>query len=464
MKRAGPKAISAWHIVRVGLVVLGIGAFSAVPSAQVARYEPVTFTKDIAPILQRSCQNCHRPQAMAPMPLITFEDVRPWARAIKQKTGRREMPPWFIEKNVGIQRFKDDPSLTDEEIATIEKWVDSGAPRGNPAEMPPLRTFGDGAAWSVGGPDLVVSSPVVTVKAVAPDFFGPIGQTPIGLTEDRYIQAVEVREVRLDEDKVEKVSGRADLTLFAVHHATIQATEGSQDPEAPSSGRRPADGGFSHTHEVGQNALFIPDDVGVLLKAGSVLDFPNVHLHSAGKDVRVRLDVGLKLYPKGYQPKYLMSSIGDMGTELLDIPAGQDDVRVDAFYTLQRPAKLLTFEPHMHARGKRMCVEAIYPTAQRETLNCAGYNHNWVKVYTYEDAAAPLLPAGTIIRLTGWYDNTPNNPRNPEPRNWAGFGSRSIDDMFYNLAKVIFLTEDQFKSEIAARQRSRLAQAERTQR
>jgi hypothetical protein len=178
-----------------------------------------------------------------------------------------------------------------------------------------------------------------------------------------------------------------------------------------------------------------------------------VHLHSSGRQTTARLDVGFVLHPKEYKPKYVMSSIGDMGTELLDIPAGEDNVKVDSFYTLRRPTKVLTFEPHMHARGKRMCIEAIRPSGQRETMNCAGYNHNWVKVYTYEDDAAPLLPAGTIIRLTGWYDNTSGNPRNPEPRNWAGFGSRSIDDMFYNLTKVIFLTDEQFQEELAARQK-----------
>jgi hypothetical protein len=109
-----------------------------------------------------------------------------------------------------------------------------------------------------------------------------------------------------------------------------------------------------------------------------------------------------------------------------------------------------------------MCIEAIYPSQQRETLNCAGYNHNWVKVYAYDDDVAPLLPTGTIIHLIGWYDNTARNPRNPEPRNWAGFGSRSIDDMFYNLPKVIFLSEEDFKSELAARQRARPTQTKST--
>ena len=118
------------------------------------RRGPVTFTKHVAPILQRSCENCHREGGVAPMALTTYEQVRPWARAIKTRTALREMPPWFIEKNIGIQKFKDDPSLSDEEIATIAGWVDGGAPRGNPADMPPPRQYADAAGWTIGTPDL----------------------------------------------------------------------------------------------------------------------------------------------------------------------------------------------------------------------------------------------------------------------------------------------------------------------
>src|SRR5439155_3218445 len=173
----------AWLTV----VTLALVAFPAVLAGQTVPTDApkVTFTKDIAPILQRTCQNCHRPNGgLAPMPLTTFEEVRPWARAIKLRTAKREMPPWFIEKNVGIQKFKDDISLSDQEIATIGAWVDSGAPRGNPADMPPPRQFLDANAWNIGEPDLIVSSPVMTVKAVGGDFHSPyVGSAPTGLTE-----------------------------------------------------------------------------------------------------------------------------------------------------------------------------------------------------------------------------------------------------------------------------------------
>src|SRR5438034_6866728 len=153
-----------------------------------------TFTRDIAPILQRSCQNCHRPDGVAPMSLATYEEVRPFARAIKQRTSigphRGVMPPWYIEKNVGIQKFKNDPSLSSAEITMIGRWVDNGAPQGNPADLPPARQFDDPNTWAIGAPDLIVSTKEVLVKANAPDWWGEIDPVPVGLTEDRYVAAL----------------------------------------------------------------------------------------------------------------------------------------------------------------------------------------------------------------------------------------------------------------------------------
>src|SRR5438477_8898690 len=144
MKRAIPTS----------LIIVALGAVTSAQSPQ-----PVTFAKDVAPILQRSCQTCHRPGAIAPMSLLTYQDVRPWARSIRQRVANREMPPWYIDRNVGITKFKDDPSLTDEEIATITRWVDSGAPMGNPEDMPPPREFSGYDQWHIGKPDYIVTMP-----------------------------------------------------------------------------------------------------------------------------------------------------------------------------------------------------------------------------------------------------------------------------------------------------------------
>ena len=228
------------NLLTLSAATLLLGA----PTSAAAQPEhDVTFTRDIAPILQRSCESCHRPRGGAPMNLITYQEVRPWARAIKARTESREMPPWFIDKNIGIQHFKDDPSLTAQEIALIGQWVDAGAPRGNPADLPPPRNWSAGR-WTIGEPDLVVQSPVATVEAVAADWFGGISPpTPTGLATDRYVKAVEVKEVLLDDDGLEiepaaasaddKSDDRAALNLFVVHHAVITAMTDDAEADSP---------------------------------------------------------------------------------------------------------------------------------------------------------------------------------------------------------------------------------------
>jgi hypothetical protein len=444
----------------IGLAAVGIIAVPGLAAAQAEAQGQVTFTKDIAPVVQRSCERCHRKGGVAPMSLSTYADARPWARAMKLQTSLREMPPWFIDKNIGIQRFKDDISLSDEEIAKIARWADSGAPQGNPADMPPPRHYPDARGWTIGEPDLIVSSPVMTVKAYAADWHGEVGPVLTGLTEDRYIQAFETKEVRLDErglvdeDGFKRVQGKlGDLNFFSIHHMGVREFDRATGEDLAE--REGLNRGFWGVHEVGTNATILPKDVGNLLKAGGAFIY-TPHLHSVGREVRVRLDVGFKFHPKGWKPKYPQAGILVMGSSNdLDIPAGQENVSFQHFYRLQQHAMMTTFEPHMHSSGRRMCVEAIYPDMRREVLNCAGYNHNWVKVYAYEEDAAPLLPAGTIIHYTGWYDNTIKNPRVVDPRNWKGWGNRSIDDMFLFRPRVMLLTEEQFKEKVAEREAKR---------
>ena len=455
------------------VTALTLAAMLAAPLAAVAQDtapHDVTFARDIAPILQRSCESCHRTGGGAPMPLVSYSEVRPWARAIKARTAAREMPPWFVDKNIGIQRFKDDPSLSDGEIAAIAAWADAGAPQGDPADLPPPREWPAAGKWSIGTPDLVVSSPVSTVEAQAPDWFGMVNPpSPTGLREDRWIKAVEIREVIVDDHGREIVpsaagaaaggANRADLNLFVVHHSVINAKRNSapEDETHPNSGGESAAARdlslFGIVHELGQNATVFPDYVGVMLPGDSSLTYTNIHLHSIGKRVHVRVDTAFKFHPEGYEPKYVQTSGAQSGGfELeLDIPGGDNNVFRDGFFRITSPQILMTFEPHLHSSGKRMCIEAIYPNNMREMLNCADYNHNWVKVYVYEDDAAPLLPAGTVLHLLAWYDNSPSNPRVSDPRNWKGWGNRSIDDMFYHLPRMIFLTEEQFEAEVAAR-------------
>ena len=414
----------------------------ASPAAQTKAQ--VTFSKDIVPILQRSCQQCHRPNSVAPMSLLTYDEARPYARAMKARTALRDrrgaMPPWYIEKNVGIQHFKDDFSLSEDEIARIAAWADSGAPQGNPGDAPPPLTFPDNKSWRIGTPDLIVVSPPVEMKAQAPDWFGSIGTSPTGLTEDRYVAAVEVKEVSEAQGKGARSSTVGGLYLF--HHAAYAAVT-------------PGAGGFANAaafpvHEVGRNADHFDASAGRLLAANSVLAFSSVHLHANGTDSKAHLEVGFKFHPRGYKPTLRFQQLFVGNGPDLDIRPMEANQRIDAYFTLPQHTKISTYEPHMHAPGVRMCLEAIWGVSI-QTLNCSKYDHNWVRAYWYEDDAAPLLPKGTILHVVGYFDTTPANRNVADPRNWSGSGHRSVDNMMINLMQAITLTDEQFEVEVAKR-------------
>ena len=429
-------------------VVLGglaavLALAAPLPASAGAVPDDPTFSRDVAPILQRSCQKCHRPNSLAPMSLISYDEVRPWARAIKYRTGLRGkpgvMPPWYIEKDIGIQRFKDDWSLSDDEVATIARWADAGAPRGDPADMPEPPPFIDVDEWEIGAPDLVVSSPSFEVEGDAPDWWGSLGQSETGLTEDRYVAAIEYKERN---DLRRGVRSDTVGGLFVVHHSALYSVAEGDDSGPPQ---------VWPVHEVGRNADVFDADAGRLLRAGSTLLFSSTHLHANGTDTRAHIDVGFKFHPRGYEPEKRMELLFFGNGPDLDIRPLEADQRHDAYFTMPENAKISVFEPHMHAPGVRMCLEAVWGTTV-QTLNCAGYDHNWVRVYKYEDDAAPLLPKGTILHLTGYFDNSPANPNVVDPRNWSGSGHRSVDNMFINLMQAIYLDDEEFAAAVAERE------------
>jgi hypothetical protein len=438
-RRSTIRALAAGSAA-IALATLRIAAQAPQPSAAA-----VTFSKDIAPILQRSCQQCHHADGVAPMPLVSYEDVRPWARSIKSRTALRSqrgaMPPFFVEKNIGIQHFKNDPSLTDEEIATIARWADGGAPRGNPADMPAPLHFDDTDKWTIGEPDLVLKSKEVLVPASGPDWWGDVGLVPTGLTEDRYVSAVEVRELNdiPRGGSTKTVGGR-----YVFHHMTyssVQLGERGSADELSSSWP---------IHEVGRNADIFPSEAGRLLQANSALALTAGHIHPNGRETRAHLEFAFKLFPKGYKPQYRRSSVR-LGNGIdIDVKPDQPNQELHAYATLAEHTKIIAFEPHLHAPGVRMCLEAIWGH-NIQTLNCVGYDHNWVKQYVYEDDAAPLLPKGTIVHLIGFLDTTSANKNPADPRNWAGGGRRSIANMFIDLGYSVSLSEEQFQAEMARR-------------
>jgi hypothetical protein len=392
----------------------------------------VTFTKDVAPILQQHCQSCHRPDTFAPMSLLTYEDARPWARSIKQRVVAREMPPWYIDKNVGVRHFKNDVSLTDEEIATVVQWVDGGAPKGSPADMPPPRQFEASSAWRMGQPDLIVQLPKdLEIPARGADRWLDV-VVDSGLTEDRYIRGVEVKPLK---------------GFKAVHHVTT-AMKNDDDAEDGDN----VQGTFLNEYALGKNADVFPEGAGRLIKAGTKINF-NLHLHSMGEDTRANVALGLKLYPQGYTPQYIETTekIGD--PKDLDIPPNADSVRFDAYQTLTKAARLISFQPHMHNRGKASCMEAIYPGGHKvEMLSCVNrYQFAWHLVYLYADDEQPLLPAGTVLHLTSVYDNSTRNRFNPDPDNLITYGQRTIDEMGGAWVSYYSLSDEEYKQLVEAR-------------
>lgn len=227
---------------------------------------------------------------------------------------------------------------------------------------------------------------------------------------------------------------------FIFHHATMSSISNGS-----SGGNWPA-------HEVGRNAEVFDPEVGRLLQAAAQFAFPSVHMHANGEDTTAHLRVAFKFHPKGYNPTRQRGGV-TFGNGELDLKGMQSGQQVHIYATVREHTKLTTFEPHMHASGVRMCLEAIWG-GRTETLNCAGYDHNWVKVYKYGENAAPLLPKGTILHVTAYFDNTTSNPNVVDPRNWGGLGHRSIDNMAILFAPGITLSEKDFRNEMTERRKS----------
>lgn len=373
------------------------------------------------------------------MSLTSYESARPWARSMKERVSRREMPPWFLDKTIGIQHYKNDPSLTDAEIATIVKWADTGALQGNPADMPKLPETESVSSWRIGTPDLVVQYPTYTMPAAGPDLYGTL-EAPFGTTEDRYIKAIQSRVVDANSRKV-------------IHHALSFAV-----PPGDTGDMGGDDGGgsgqFLVEYASGKNATIYPADTGLLLPAGQNARV-SYHFHSIGEQVDAKIELGVVFYPKGFVPKHIEWSkqLGQDAAADLDIPA-DSVVRRDGYTRLNSSARILAWQPHTHIRGKYQCLELIYPgePVKTETVTCARWNYNWHTIYNYEDDVAPIVPAGTLLHVITWFDNTSANKFNPDPKNWVGAGTgRTIDEMGFSWIGWYDLTDAEYKAELAAR-------------
>jgi hypothetical protein len=392
---------------------------------------PVTFSRDVAPIFQAKCDACHHAGTSAPMSLVSYEEVRPWAQSIRQRVANRDMPPWHLDKTVGIRQYKNDRSLSDDEISTIVQWAESGAPQGNPADMPKPPTFRPDAEWFIGEPDLKVTTDNDFVMYPrGPDWWiDQFGE--VKLTEDRWIKAMEIKP---SNPKI-------------VHHAVVYAIE----PDAPEGS--PEGGIQLHEYAVGKYGDIFGENTGRLLKAGTRLRY-DMHYFAVGSEQHNKTTIAFKFYPKGVTPKYRVTSVPIRNTpnDELEIPPNTV-VRTDGYFRLPRNARIDAFQPHMHMRGRAMTLEAISPTSNKTQIlsSVDHFDFNWHINYVYADEAAPLLPAGTVLHMIGIHDNTSANRRNPDPNMWVGFGERSVDDMLQVWINVVYLDDAEFQALVEAR-------------
>ena len=464
---------SSRALAGLGFSALVIGASTGVYPGPVSGQRSdglVTFTRDVAPILQEKCQTCHRDGSIAPMSLISYEEVRPFAPLIREKVASRTMPPWPLDHTIGIQEFKNDVSLSDEEIETILRWVDSGAPMGDPADMPPLvewAAFEDD--WQYAGrfgrpPDIVLASPPYTVPANELDHWPNLEMEVPGLTTGtRWIRAVEIRPADPD-------------TRYVFHHA---------NPSILQEGRNVSIGHSA----AGTVGYIFPDDTGQALKPGAKVRF-SMHLFPIDRDVEASLQLGFWLYPEGEVPEFetpgeviheasqstgfgheVTSSLGfgpvrgsgggrggassdpqfPRQVDLLIPP--HSVVTFRGVYVMDRPARIHSLRGHMHLRGKYQIIEAIYPDGRWEVINKLNWHHAWQTAFLYEDHVMPLLPKGTVLIITNVFDNTADNPFNPDPNQWVVRGDRTVDEMSHaRIGITYFDNEEDFERLVRERE------------
>jgi hypothetical protein len=431
-KQTNEASSMRFHIRTAQLVLAGatLLVFPGQALSQSAASAP-TFSKDVAPILQQKCQACHQPNGMAPMPLMTYEQARPWARSMRTKVVAREMPPWDIDRTVGIQKFKNDISLSDAQVDIIARWADGGAPQGNPADMPPPVRWPNATEWAAEKefgrpPDLVFKSDPFTIKPSGLDqWWEPV--VKLNLDKPRWMMASETKPT----------PGARTVT----HHANSFKTNPVTKERATVS-----------RFVVGKPYDELPADVGTLFEPGDQVTF-NIHYFPDGEEKKdASVEVGVWFYPENYVPKLktngpeggtFSSYRNDEGRPqvLLVPPHGKQ--MTQAMHVLKQNAKIYSVRAHMHLRGVAQAIEAIYPDGRQEILSKMGWNHRWQLSYLYEDDVQPLLPKGTVLVVTSWYDNTSANKNNPDPDQWVVHGRRTGDDMSHAAVGITYYDNDE---------------------
>ena len=380
--------------------LLAAGVAASGPSKTTA-----TFSRDVAPILYNRCIECHRTGEIAPMSLLSYQEVRPWAKSIRQRIVDRSMPPWSADPHVG--KFSNDPSLSQKEIDTIVSWVDAGAPKGDDKDMPPIPKFVEG--WTIGKPDVVLAMKeeyTVPADGTVPYLYFSI---PTGFKEDKWIQALEI-----------KPGSRS-----VVHHVIAFTQE-------PGVGSGRADGGGEAQRGRGQLGGITPNKTGIvmapgtarLVKAGSSIVF-QMHYTTNGEVTKDRTSIGL-VFAKEPPTRTLVT--GNALNARFTIPAGEANHEVKSSTTMKEDVHITSFMPHMHFRGKDFTYTAVYPDGRSEVLlNVPKYDFNWQLTYVLEKPIA--LPKGTRLDCVAHFDNSTKNKYNPDPTKEVRWGDQTWEEM-----------------------------------
>jgi len=389
-----------------------------------------TFTKDVAPILAKHCQTCHRPGEAGPFSMLTYEDTKPWAGLIKHAVTQKIMPPWFADPQYG--HFSNERRLSAEEIRTLVQWVNAGAQKGDPKDMPPVpANFVEG--WGISKPDVIFELPrpfsipeqgMMEYKYVI---------VPTGFKKDTWVQQIEVRPT--DRSVVHHIIAylrEPGSNYFKDMKAGVffEAPPPKQDEKTDTSAL-PSD--FLVGYAPGQPAEILQPGQGKLIKAGTDIVF-EVHYTPNGKATTDRTRLGLVFAKETPKERVLTMSVVN---GKFKIPPGDPNYRVDGSWEALRDVKLAGLHPHMHGRGKDFDYRLVFPDGHTEKiLNVPVYNWHWQLWY---NLAEPIsLPKGTKIECTAHFDNSANNPENPDPTKTVIWGQQSWDEMMVGFFNVIF--------------------------
>lgn len=423
-----------------------IGLFSAmalVPSiagAAEPTAEHPTYAKEVSRIIQDNCQICHQPGQIGPMSFTSYEEVRPWAPLIQLRVQQREMPPYQYDNHVGVQELKDDWRLSDADIKTIVDWVNAGSPLGNPEDLPPAREYPEVGEWrlaaELGPPDHVIKSTPWDVPANGQDLWWE-PDVDTGITETRCIKAVETLP--------------SAAAHGSTHHANSNFLVQDEKGEWVTYGRL-------SEYAYGKLGEKTPEGACRSAPANSKVEW-SIHYYPDGNAVQDdQVSVGIWYYDEedNFDEKTAYSQdlrlyMLDGGGDYLIPPHGT--LMTQGFHSFDHPVRIDSWQPHLHLRGVAMSMEVFYPdTGKRETLSQASnWNAGWNHSHTYEDGFQPLIPAGATIILTSWFDNTANNPRNPDPDQWVGAGQRTTDEMSHAWIAVTHLDDEGYQKLITER-------------